>query len=246
MKIFLAYFDLLGFKKFIENNDEEHLNRRTGHLFTAIERALALDLPLKMGRTGALSDISQSTLNCLNFSDTVVFWTQGNTLKDFEEIIRVAHEYNRFNVCYDFPSRGCLVYGDTWWKPFSQKNIRNGTYTLNMIYGRALIDAHLKAESQDWAGCTLDKTAFEFARTLGNIDELIERYTMMYDVPYKGKDTKIKITEHAFTLGLIGNATTEFIEDGIRSAFTGDKKGEIEGRTKEIFDNTIEFLRAHK
>jgi hypothetical protein len=28
--------------------------------------------------------------------------------------------------------------------------------------------------------------------------------------------------------------------------FTHDKKGNIEGRTKVIFDNTIEFLRAHQ
>ncbi len=39
---------------------------------------------------------------------------------------------------------------------------------------------------------------------------------------------------------------SRYIEENIRSAFTQDKKGTIEGRTKIIFDNTIEFLMAQK
>ena len=45
MAAFLAYFDLLGYKKFIENNTEEQLEYRTDHFARNIERALALDHP---------------------------------------------------------------------------------------------------------------------------------------------------------------------------------------------------------
>jgi hypothetical protein len=248
MANFLAYFDLLGYKKFIENNTLENLDRRTNHFGRNIERALALDHPdIPSKRPGVvLSDISHSTLNCLTFSDTVILWTNSNTFQDFEEILRVAHKYNYFNIMHDFPSRGCIVYGDIWYKPFDSDNQRGGRYMLNMIYGRALIDAHLRAEAMSWAGCELHNSAIEFAKSLGDINPLLQELTMLYDIPFKTNEGEIKQHGHALRL-IYGHALiTRYYEDGIRRAFTQDHKGEIEGRTKTIYDNTVEFLRAHQ
>jgi hypothetical protein len=249
MANFLAYFDLLGYKKFIENNTEEHLDYRTNHFGRNIEKALALDRPnIPSKNPGAyLSDISHSTLNCLTFSDTVILWTKSNTLQDFEEILKVAYEYNKFNVMHDFPSRGCIVYGDIWYKPFDAENQRGGRYMLNMIYGKALIDAHLRAEAMSWAGCELEASAIEYANTLGNINSLLQEYTMPYDIPFKTKDgEEIKVRGYALRLLSEQVPIIQYYEEGIRRAFTQDRKGAIEGRTKVIFDNTIEFLKAHQ
>lgn len=249
MANFLAYFDLLGYKKFIENNTAEHLDYRTDHFARNIERALSLDHPNLPGKDPGvfISDISHSTLNCLTFSDTVILWTNTDSLQDFEEILKVAHKYNQFNVTMDFPSRGCIVYGDIWYKPFDSNNQRGGQYMLNMIYGRALIEAYSKAEAMSWAGCELDKSAIEYAKTLGDINPLLQEYTMVYDIPFKAKDGKeIRLSGHALRLFYGRILITEHYEDGIRSAFTHDNKGEIEGRIKVIFDNTIEFLKAHQ
>jgi len=248
MANFLAYFDLLGYKKFIENNDESHLDYRTNHFGRNIERALALDQPdIPSKCAGAfLSDISHSTLNCLTFSDTVILWTNSNTLQDFEEILRVAYKYNNFNVLLDFPSRGCIVYGDIWFKPFDSENQRGGRYMLNMIYGKALIDAHLRADSMSWAGCELDNSAIEYARTLGDITLLLQEFTILYNIPFKQKGGEVRLPSYAIRLFKERILITQFYEEGVKAAFTQDKKGEIEGRTKVIFDNTIEFLRAHQ
>jgi hypothetical protein len=249
MANFLAYFDLLGYKKFIENNTEERLDYRTNHFGRNIEIALALDRPtIQSKRPGVvISDISHSTLNCLTFSDTVILWTNSNALEDFTEILQVAHKYNNFNILHDFPSRGCVVYGDIWYKPFDSENLRGGKYMLNMIYGKALIDAHSRAEAMSWAGCELDKSAIEYANTLGNIKPLLQEYTMVYDIPFKTKDGKeIRLSGHALRLFLDRVLIIQYHQESIRRAFTQDNKGEIEGRTKTIFDNTIEFLKAHQ
>jgi hypothetical protein len=248
MANFLAYFDLLGYKKFIENNTEEQLDYRTNHFGRNIEMALSLDHPtIPSKRPGVvISDISHSTLNCLTFSDTVIFWTNSNTFQDFEEVLKVAYKYNHFNVNHDFPSRGCIVYGDIWYKPFDAENLRGGKYMLNMIYGRALIEAHSKAEAMSWAGCVLDTSAIEYAKTLGNIDNLLEEYTLLYDIPYKTKDAEVKHSGHALRLAWGRVLLTEYMEQGIMRVFTQDNKGEIEGRTKAIFDHTIEFLKTHR
>jgi hypothetical protein len=249
MANFLAYFDLLGYKNFIENNSEAYLCRRTDHFGRNIEMALSLDYPnIPSKRPGVvLSDISHSTLNCLTFSDTVIFWTNSNALQDFEEILRVAHKYNNFNIMHDFPSRGCIVYGDIWYKPFDSENLRGGKYMLNMIYGKALVDAHSRAEAMSWAGCELDKSAIEYAKTQGDTTSLLRDYTMVYDIPFKTKDDKeIRLSGHALRLSYGRILITEHYEDGLRRTFTQDNKGKIEGRTEVIFNNTIEFLRAHK
>lgn len=248
MANFLAYFDLLGYKKFIENNTPEHLDYRTNHFARNIERALSLDHPtLQANHPGVfISDISHSTLSCLTFSDTVILWTNTNTLQDFDEILKVAHKYNQFNVTMDFPSRGCIVYGDIWYKPFESNNQRGGQYMLNMIYGKALVEAYEKAEAMSWAGCVLDNSAIEYAKSLGNIDDLLSEYTMIYDIPYKTKDGEVKQQGYALRLYNYSLLITEHIEKSIASAFTHDQKGNIEGRTKIIFDNTIEFLKAHQ
>ncbi len=253
MATFLAYFDLLGYKKFIENNTPEHLDYRTDHFARNIEKAISLDLPLittPSGRT--VSDISQSRLNCLNFSDTVVLWTKGESLEEFVELVKVANKYNSFNVLYDFPSRGCIVYGDLWYKPYNQDNPAGGRYALNMIYGQALIDAHIKAEHMSWAGCILDESAINKAKELGDIASLIKEYTLLHNVPFKSKDKEtgmeieVTIPHHAFRLLKGEWPIIKYVADGIERAFTQDNKGEIKGRVEVIYNNTIDFLKRHQ
>ena len=84
MTRFLAYFDLLGYKKFIEKNTVEHLDYRTAHFAHNIETPLP-DGKRKGRRNlgGYISDISLSNVKTLNFSDTVVFGTNGNPYQDF-------------------------------------------------------------------------------------------------------------------------------------------------------------------
>lgn len=247
MGTFLAYFDLLGYKKFIENNTTEHLDQRTDHFARNIEKALSLDQPIVQTASGRhVYDISKSRLNCLNFSDTVVLWTKGESLDEFIELLKVAYAYNSFNVLSDFPSRGCIVYGDLWYKPYNSENPVGGRYALNMIYGKALIDAHLKAENMSWAGCVLDQSAINQAETLGNIDSLLEEFSIEHEVPYKSKEGEIKLPETALRLFKGETPIIQYYQEGIARAFTQDKKGDLTGRTEDIYNNTIAFLKRHQ
>lgn len=249
MAAFFAYFDLLGYKKFIENNSDVWLDKRTDDFGRNVEMALSLDHPYVASRHpgNVISDLSHSTLNCLTFSDTVLLWTSNSTLQDFEELLRVCFKYNYFNNCFDFPGRGRIEYGEISFKQFDNENQRGGRYFLNMIYGKVLITTYQRAEAMSWAGCVLDSSAIEFAKTLGNIDALLEEHTMLYDVPYKTREGE-EITQKEYALRLVKGRVliTKHMEEGIERAFTQDNKGNIAGRTKVIFDNTIEFLRAHR
>jgi hypothetical protein len=69
---------------------------------------------------------------------------------------------------------------------------------------------------------------------------------MMYDVPYKSTNGEVRVKERALKLMKGSILISRYMEESIRNAFTQDNKGEIEGRTKLIFNNTIEFLLAQK
>jgi hypothetical protein len=242
---FLAYFDLFGFKKFIENNDNAYIDARISHFASNIERVVAGDkykddpiYPLEY-------DISETTIKGLNFSDTVVFLTSGNSFEDFYQIVSLCFSYNFDNVCMEIPSRGCLLYGDISFKEANKRNNDGGLFVLNMIYGKAHINAHLKAENMNWAGCIIDHSAIEYAQQLWDISPLLRKYTFLYDVPYK--PTTI-LREYAIRLLLGYKKDDEYISlviDLIKRSFTRDKKGTIEVRVEEIFNNTIAFLKVH-
>ncbi|MCF8449149.1 MAG: hypothetical protein K9G49_04690 [Taibaiella sp.] len=247
MNRFLAYFDLLGYKKFIEKNTPEHIHRRNEHIFARNPEMALADHRRKEGRyPGTLiSDISETSINCLGFSDTIVFWSNGESLQDFIDLLKVAYAYNYFNIGFEFPSRGCIVYGDIWFTDFSQVNEKGSVYKLNMIYGNALIEAHGKAENQSWAGCVIDNSAIEYLNQIGDISSLLKEYTIPWEVQYKDR---APVRDYALRLvkGAINETLFSNMVHGIQHSFTGDNKGEIKGRVKEIYDNTITFLIEHK
>ncbi|MFP5043029.1 hypothetical protein [Parasediminibacterium sp. JCM 36343] len=77
-----------------------------------------------------------------------------------------------FSYKCTFPVRGCLVSSDIEFNPFNIPNNKGITFYNSSLYGQALIDAYMKAEFQDWAGCYIDRSA------LAKIDDaqLIESY----------------------------------------------------------------------
>lgn len=75
MKRFIAYFDFLGYKDFILNNDSNYLKVRAGHILRDIQISLGQGKYQDPMNGSVLADISLTRINCLNISDTVIFWT---------------------------------------------------------------------------------------------------------------------------------------------------------------------------
>ena len=74
-EVYIAYFDLLGFKEFIMNNDDKVLIRRMGHIFRDLEKSLSKGKYQKPKNGTVLADISNLKINSLNISDTIILWT---------------------------------------------------------------------------------------------------------------------------------------------------------------------------
>lgn len=240
MKVsYLAYFDFMGFKEFINNNDDKVLMRRMGHIFRDIESSLGLG-KYQEPRSGVVfADLSKSKLNCLNISDTVIIWTNDCSLESLEELVKVAYHFNWTENCYNFPVRGSIIKGKI--REVTGKNINSegGSYSVQCIYGKAMIDAHLKAENQNWAGTVIDKSVVSDLKSTEIGAELLDDISTEYNVPYKTGELKeyvLKLKKGKLTETALNNALSN-----IDRIFSMDNK--IINESVQIkINNTKKFL----
>ncbi|HBR22616.1 MAG TPA: hypothetical protein DD713_08665 [Nitrospiraceae bacterium] len=165
----LAYFDILGFKKVVE----EALTQPTA------PNALFV---IRNNYEDALSELNASdreNLHCAWFSDTFIIFTPDESLQSFINIIRLAENFFIKCIGREVPLRGALSLG-----LFSYE------YALNKgIYlGDVLIDAYAFAEATDWIGFILTPYAIEKAYCLNFYPE-----RNGYRTTYKHKSRNRKI-----------------------------------------------------
>lgn len=246
MKKFIAYFDLLGFKDFIYKNDLDSQKGVFNEIFVFIEKSLAEN---KFSKTpkGVMADISNSTINVTNFSDTIIFWTNDDTQNSLEEFVRVTYLFNWQMIRFTFPLRGAIVFGEIEHINFKQNNNGGGLYNINSVYGKGIVDAYIKAESQNWAGTVIDGSFIEKLTKSGiNVGNLLTPFTKRYRTPYK-KYCCIDY-EYVFQIveGIIDGENFDRIRLNIEQNFANHKKSVTHSEVKEKIKNTITFLETFK
>ena len=240
-EVYLAYFDFMGFKQFILNNEDEVLMRRMGHIFRDIEMCLGRGNYQEPRNGMILSDISKSKLNCLNISDTVLFWTNDLSEESLSELIQVAYEFNRREISYNFPLRGSIVKGKVRIVSGKNETDEGGSYSIQCLYGKGLVYAHDLAENQEWAGTIIEENVFNDLTLFDIGKELINKHIVDYDVPIKNNLVR---KSKVFKL-LKGKLNDEHLKNVIKSiedVFALDNKGIDSGSVKTKIENTTKFL----
>ncbi len=240
---FIAYFDYLGFKQFIENNDVFYQRRIMGNIFRDIESALGQGKYIIAPSGGAIADISNSSINCINFSDTVVFWTNDQSIESLEEIIKVAHKFNHQNISHYFPARGSLVHGIIEHVEYKQESNRGGKYNINSVYGKGLVEAHVKANKQHWAGTVIDKSFINQMISM-QIDpgSYLQPYAKLYNVPYKNEENNSEEFVMSLVNGNINEEAFTSLSNYIRINFAKHNKSIDSQDVQDKISNTINFL----
>lgn len=149
------------------------------------------------------------------------------------------------NKCFFFPARGALVHGEIEAPKFEHISETRTSYNINSVYGKGLISAYEKAESQNWAGTVLDKSVLKQINLFSpKLDTILEKLTLPYYIPYKNGTGKE--IEYAFRLrdGNINNETFINNSKTIKENFESWNKGPLDPRTIEKLNNTIDFLKS--
>lgn len=242
-EIYITYFDLLGFKKFILKNDEKHIDTRMGHIFRDIEFSLTLNnmKHSSIDPNIVISDLAQAKVNCVNISDTIIYWTIDSSIDSLYHLFLISFLYNKSCNLHNFPVRGCLTKGILAHVMVNFKSSNGSLYAVQCPYGKGLVKAHEKAESQKWAGTVIDQVVINDLKN-SQYSKSFETYCLQYNIPYKNnsstsKDYAFKLIEEINNKDHLSN-----LKHSIEYLFSADNKLVDEPSVKEKIDNTCDFL----
>lgn len=250
---YIAFFDILGFKDLVFNNDHTSLEKIYEHFSNAAHLSLA-NFQAQEGQIAdnsiAKIDMSKVTVNSLIVSDSVIFWTNGESPNDFMEIISASQLMLAVSFKIGVPVRGGISFGDFTFNEFEtdspQKNV------LTSCFGRALVDAYSLEALQEWSGCIVSETALEHfstqveyyqkmtAEELVDLD-LLKSYKVLveYDAPLK------RSVDNYLVVNYLNYSDIDmgFTEQRIRSAFGAFSKTTTHESVQTKIENTVSFYK---
>ena len=242
-EVYLTYFDLLGFKEFINNNDNGYIEDRMSQIFRDMELSLTRRKTIFTNSVPkmAIPDLSSMKVNCINISDTVLYWTNDLNPKSLVHLFFVSYCFNQSFNLYNFPVRGCMTKGLVNHVMGDDKSSNDFLYSVRCLYGKGVVAAHNRAESQQWAGTVIDKPVMEDLQNY-LYEDILNNYTIKYRVPYKFGDTGCD--ELVFKLENRVNDQTHLskLKEHISSVFSRDNKSIENESVKVKLENTLKFL----
>ena len=243
METFIAFFDILGFKEIIKNNSLQEMKRLFDNLLRDAGTAVSEENNKLLNPSTIIPDLEHQKVNCLHISDSIVFWTNSNTIQDFENIVNVSYCFYWRSLQTSFPLRGCLTYGEIDFAPFTIPNKKGVAFYNYSLFGKGLVDAYEKAESIEFAGCLLDQLAIvKVSEKLIN-DLIYNQKICMYKVPFKtGYDYA-----HVFRplKGSPNEVKFRNTANRIKVLFTSSSKADLTKLSESVkskMNNTIDFI----
>lgn len=242
MTTYLAYFDVLGFKEIVKNNTLEELNVIFSQLLRDTQTAVSGENYIQPEPGIIVADLTKQKVHCMHISDSVLFWTNSDSEEDFNELAKVCYTFYWRSLHLFVPLRGCLVHGEIEFRPFHFKNDGGATYYNSSLYGKGLVDAYLKADSIEYAGCYIDNSAIIKVgdQLISNL--IYDQMLCYYKVPFKGAKFSY---EHVFRPVKGNHNEVSFRNTGkhVKSLFSFySKMSEFPDSVIAKLNNTIDFI----
>jgi len=152
---FFAMFDIIGFSNLVKTKGTQELFKLVNkNVIFAMQYAATRGFinQEQNGRLVSVPDLKKKEVEFQIFSDTIIFYTQDDSLKSYIDIITTAQRLMTFSFTGQTPFRGAIGYGDLI------------TNNLNVMIGTSVIDAYIGEQNQVWSGCILTKTCEEFCK----------------------------------------------------------------------------------
>lgn len=245
METYIAYFDILGFKKIIANNSLDVVSNIISRFYRETQWRLT-----KEGNLNGIDyipDLSKIKINCLHYSDSVIFWTNSDEEVELEKIVNVCSELYMRSFSVEIPIRGCLTYGEL---NVNNNFLYKGTNTdfiSACVYGKAYLEAYKQGEGLQLSACVLGEGLIGKIGQTG-IQKLVKKgYVCAYLTPQKDK-TQLRYLFRP----IVGSYSELHFYSACRnviSSFTAHTKDDRNNLPDDVqikLNNTIEFLRNFK
>lgn len=179
METYIAFFDILGFKEIVLNNDLKSLNQKFNNFFRETQISISTGKTVPVGNGIIVPDLSKIKVNCIHISDSVIFWTQKQDLESFGHLIDVCKKFYQRSLQMEFPLRGAIVYGEMEFAPGIIKDGEENFFGNFSFIGKGLVNAYLKAESLHLSACLVDQSVLANIGE-GQVYELIKNESLFY------------------------------------------------------------------
>lgn len=136
---------MLGFRSWLESEGSSEVFTYVRGFLNLMIRA---SLPGSIVHPDMSVTVKDENISCINFSDSIVFYTRDDSEQCLETMLTVSGEF--MNSVITGPSRmirGAIAHGDFLADP-----------TANAYVGQALVDAYLLEGSQDWLSCSIARS----------------------------------------------------------------------------------------
>jgi len=243
METFIAFFDVLGFKEFIYNNELGEAKRLFNHLLRDSQTALSGENYVEINKGLVVPDLSKQKVNCLHVSDSIVFWTNDTSEESFDDLVEVCYTFYWRSLEATFPLRGCLTFGEIEFKPHTFEGDSGTTFYNYSLFGKGLVDAYIEADSFDFAGCVISDKVMDKIKDVTITRLISEQKICVYKVPYKNGESY----EHVFRplKGAHNEVSFRNTVRRIKELFTYSSKADISSMPESVrrkLNNTIDFI----
>ena len=248
-KKFIAYLDILGFKDLVQNNTHKRLFELYDKLFTNITTFAIggkFNFIEKDGHRKAVYDSSQIILNSLIISDSIILWTDDNSMKSFIDIVVGVKNILNHHFITGVPLRGAIVEGHI--DKINRTFLSNKDNSQITLIGLGLVQAYLKENEQDWSGCIVDKSCIELflsyveehkdSEDVATLEYLVEKDLLLkYKAPLKSGNIK-----EEYVINWVKTPQNIIDEIRARKMFSEFNKSTDNWRAENIIRNTIDFI----
>ena len=246
---YFAFLDILGFRELVKNNEHDYLVDIYKRLVNyqvefykqySTKRAEALKERLK-------EYYEPNGLRLVNISDSIMLWTDNSKEGALYEIVTAVQMILGISMSVGIPLRGAIVKGNV--------EIMDQKESLSIV-GKGLVHAYEMESRQQWSGCIIDNSIFEYLNSLNRVVgnkqsnislEKADWLVRKHPVPFKLGEREI--TKDLFTVNWADGSTRT--EQEIIDAFSMHNKRIKESENVKTsidkkIENTLVYWREHK
>lgn len=259
--VFFGFLDILGFGDIVRSTEHNRLEHLYLTLPAQLDGALAGERYVAVGGNARtlrfLPDIDKATVNSLLVSDSIMLWTNTESMRAFFNILTAVRDLMISALVHGMPLRGAISRG-----PLTLLTGRSSTKRLifqHTLFGKPIVEAANAEKVQEWSGCIITPTAMEpylarNSRPLSSVppparsDEtalmcIFKRLLLRrYPVPIKTAEGRI-VTDEQYVVNWAYGGLNSVYVDEVTEAFTMHGKSVVDPRIKSKMENTIKFVR---
>lgn len=213
----VAYFDVLGFKAKIKNQDLQTIVEQYENLINYTNGQITFN---DVSKGYYFKEVCHRYI----FSDSIFLVAYEDTEESFYDLLSYAWRMMQFAIACGYPLRGAIVYGDVY------VDVKKNIYV-----GEAIVDAVLLEGTQNWIGAIIDNGVLSrYSNTftdekLGYAHRLI---LQEYNVPCKNG-----IVNKYLTINWRANLNSH---NGIKALFKNETKEES---VELKIQNTLDYCK---